>query len=422
MASVNYHYRSKNNRAPVYVRIFYYEGENRKHQTTPIQFEVLKKFWEEYQAGTDFRSTHKEKIKTDLDIHLGELKRFILKKYDEAKEIEKGWLKSMVETYYNPKPEVVVTEDLLEYFDYYLDLRESELKQKIRTWYKWTKTREKVEKFQLNEGIRFLVKDVNDEFKMNFVDWCKLERYAVATIKKDISFIKAVCTHAGTKGIETSLELPNLKAKIQEEKLPKIYLSIDELNKISNLTDLPERLDNSRDWLIISCFTGQRVSDFMRFTCAMIRKAKGRKYIDLKQIKTGKDITVPLLPEVEVVLNKRGGEFPRPISDQRYNEYIKEVCRLAGIKQEMKGRISTRVKANGRYVTRGVTGTYEKWELIGSHASRRSFATNFYGKVSTTYLKNITGHSTEVMLLEYIGKTSKDTAAEAYDSLMNAKH
>ena len=49
------------------------------------------------------------------------------------------------------------------------------------------------------------------------------------------------------------------------EKTPFIYLNPDEISLIKNLSELPEHLENARDWLVISCLCGQRVSDFMRF-------------------------------------------------------------------------------------------------------------------------------------------------------------
>jgi integrase len=57
-------------------------------------------------------------------------------------------------------------------------------------------------------------------------------------------------------------------------------------------------------------------------------------------------------------------------------------------------------------------GMYKKWELITSHIGRRSFATNFYGTIPTTYLINVTGHSSESMFLNYLGKSNKDLAME----------
>ena len=83
------------------------------------------------------------------------------------------------------------------------------------------------------------------------------------------------------------------------------------------------------DWLIISCYTGQRVSDFMRFTKEQIRIEEGKHLIEFTQKKTGKNMTVPLHHKVLKILEKRNGEFPRPISSQKYNDYIKKVCAKA---------------------------------------------------------------------------------------------
>ena len=55
---------------------------------------------------------------------------------------------------------------------------------------------------------------------------------------------------------------------------------------------------------------------------------------------------------------------------------------------------------------------YKKYDLVTSHIGRRSFATNFYGTIPTTFLIYITGHSTESMFLNYIGKSNKDLALE----------
>nr|WP_305050430.1 hypothetical protein [Elizabethkingia bruuniana] len=50
----------------------------------------------------------------------------------------------------------------------------------------------------------------------------------------------------------------------------------------------------------------------------------------------------------------------------------------------------------------------EKWETITSHIGRRSFATNFYGKIPTPLLLHATGHSTEQVFLNYINDFDND--------------
>ncbi len=95
--------------------------------------------------------------------------------------------------------------------------------------------------------------------------------------------------------------------------------------------DLSDRLDKVRDWLIISCFTAQRISDFFYFSSENIIEHHGLKLLRFKQKKTKKDVVLPILDDVQQVLDKRNGSFPNKISDQKYNDYIKEVCQLAGI-------------------------------------------------------------------------------------------
>ena len=50
-----------------------------------------------------------------------------------------------------------------------------------------------------------------------------------------------------------------------------------------------------------------------------------------------------------------------------------------------------------------------------SHIGRRSFATNNYGTIPTALLIGVTGHSTETMFLEYIGKTDTQKAIQLAD-------
>ena len=50
----------------------------------------------------------------------------------------------------------------------------------------------------------------------------------------------------------------------------------------------------------------------------------------------------------------------------------------------------------------------EKWKVLSSHIGRRSFASNFYGKIPTSLLMQATGHSSEQMFLRYINPVDKE--------------
>jgi len=231
---------------------------------------------------------------------------------------------------------------------------------------------------------------------------------------RTIKFIKTFCRHARKNGIETSINLDDIKTKTI--KVENTYLTFDELAQIEKLDSrqLTDSLINAKDWLIISCYTGQRVSDFMRFTADMIRHENNKPFIEFTQVKTNKIMTIPIHPKVMELLNNRIGQFPYPISDQKYNEFIKEVCKRAGLTQKIKGSKKAETAPKSK-IYRKESRIYEKWELVSSHIGRRSFATNFYGKIPTIYLKDMTGHTTEASFLTYIGKSNKDLAVELHN-------
>ena len=138
-----------------------------------------------------------------------------------------------------------------------------------------------------------------------------INKYAPNTIATAFKFIKAVCNHAGYNGNKISPQLKGVsKAFVSKDVL---HLNFEELNIIEKISSekLTDSLDNTRDWLLISCYTGQRLSDFMRFVPEMITGDN----INFTQKKTGKNMTIALHPKVIEILAKRNGQFPDAISD-----------------------------------------------------------------------------------------------------------
>jgi integrase len=123
----------------------------------------------------------------------------------------------------------------------------------------------------------------------------------------------------------------------------------------------------------------------------------GEKTIQYTQQKTGKTVNTPYHPQVDAIIKKLGG-FPRPISDQKYNLFIKEVCKRSGIDQITLG------SRNNPTTNRKETGEFPKYELISTHIGRRSFASNHYGKFPIEILMLVTGHATVRQFLEYVGE------------------
>ena len=414
MATVNFLYRSTKEKANLHLRLLYRFNETDFVFGANTKFEVLKDYW---------NKQHKKKSKdidisnrqTEVNTELNKIENHVLNAFNSVNpdEINKEWLQTQIDYYYNPpqQAEKLPTE-LNKYLLHYIDAKRTEVTES--TIKKCNVIKQLLTRYQSHYKKNLLLTDIDTNFKTHFENYCLSNGYAPNTIARTIRFIKTICKHAKSNGLETSYQLDSIKVKYH--KIESIYLTVNELETIEKTRGLVEHLDNARDWLLISCYTGQRVSDFMRFTKEMIRFEKNKEgvlkpLIEFTQKKTGKEMTVPLSQKVMDILSKRNGEFPRAISDQKYNDYIKIVCREAKITQKVNGSVISETEPESG-IYRKETGVFEKCDLVTSHIGRRSFATNNYGTIPTSFLIYVTGHSTEAMFLNYIGKSNKDIAME----------
>lgn len=398
MATIKFIVRSVSEAASIYVRLK--EGRN-IDISAKTKYIINSNDWSAAKGQPkNLKSIEFKKLNEDLT----ELSKELLKHYNNSirtETINSKWLKDFI----NP-PQLIgaIPKMLVDYFDYYILHKKGTLEESTKR--KLNVNKHLLERFQKATKTEYFIKDVNANFKLKFEDYCKEQKYSPNTIARTIKFIKTICYHARNNGIETHFQLNSITTKY--EKVEKIFLTIEEIEKIEKKQFEHDYLTNARDWLIISCETGQRVSDFMRFNKKQIRFEGKVPLIEFTQVKTNKTMAIPLSKRVIAILEKRNGEFPRQISDQRYNEYIKDVCKLVELNQKTKGSIQ---KTEDK-VTRKESGTFEKWELVTSHIGRRSFATNNYGRIPTSLLMNVTGHTTERMFLEYIGKTQTEKAIQ----------
>lgn len=255
--------------------------------------------------------------------------------------------------------------------------------------------------------------DINKRLVDKFRVWLLDEMtYGVNHAGKQLDILKTVCMDAVSSEIEVNPYVVNIKGFRKDKQ--DVYIEIlseEELLIIRNKTITKNYLINARKWLLIGCYIGQRGSDLLSITKDNIRYNDGNTYIDVTQKKTKKDVSVPVLPPIKDLIEK---DLPTKISTQKFNKYLKELCKECGIDEIKEGeKFHAKTK-------RKEFGKYPKYELITSHCCRRSFATNFYKKIPTPVLIQITGHSTESLFLDYIAKPrDKDENAKLLLRLFN---
>lgn len=412
MASVNFLYRSLKDKSCLNLRLLFRFNGNDHVIATSTNLEVSKDYW---------KNKHKLKVKDisvinkqiEINTEINKITNHILKAFEQSGAsdlLNKQWLDKQLNSYYNRNTKIkTIPKDIVRFIEYYVEQRLNEVKPASIT--KFNVVKHKLQRLENHIGRSIFINEINEEFKELFVNYCKGENYSQNTMQRELNIIKMFCKFAKYKGVDVHIELEGLK--LNKEKTEKIYLSLKEIDQIEAVQIDKPYLINARDWLIISCFTGQRISDFMRFNKEMIRVEDSKTLLEFDQQKTGKTMTIPLHSKVTSILNKYNGDFPKRISDQRYNDYLKEVCKIAKLHQKVKGKKQINISKDPlERKVRRIEGMYPKYELVTSHIGRRSFATNHYGKIPTSYLIYVTGHSSEEMFLNYIGKSNKDMALE----------
>lgn len=427
MAAIKYYYRSTKKNAPITARLRF--RHNSKDYTIDSNSAIMiysreelsknpdlngKHYWEKQHSTTRLKDFDLINKRAELSNILNRLENHILHffKLIPPEQANKEWLEGVIKDFHNPNNEDEIPNTLIEFIDYYLKMNTNI---QYGTSKKFITLKNKISerKNQLSNGGIILLSDINDNFRIKYQNI--YSDYNLNTISRDLTNIKTLLRFAESKNKHVNNEVLNWKLKVN--KTPFVYLSEVELQKLYDLQELPEHLDNVRDWLIISCFCGQRISDFMRFNKSMITKTKNAKnknitLIEFTQVKTKTNITLPLHKKVLDILKKRNGDFPRPISSQKYNDYIKEVCKEAKLFEKVNG---SKITINEEGYKRTESGMFEKWELVSSHIGRRSFATNNFGRIPTSLIMSATGHTSEKMFLSYIQKTQRDQALSLAD-------
>ena len=204
------------------------------------------------------------------------------------------------------------------------------------------------------------------------------------TINKHHSRIRTIINAAVLEGYIN--RTPYEKFKMKFTKTKRVYLNFEELERIEKL-DLSDNvsLQKIRDIFLFSCNTGVRFKDAQLLTMKNIRKMEdGQKYLELKMTKTSDFVTIPLTNQVLDIVKKYKDHnsrlvenkiLPR-ISNQKFNEYVKVIAKLAKIEKRITHHVSRHTFATVA-LNRGISK--EVVQMLLGHASIQT--TEIYAKI-----------------------------------------
>jgi integrase len=221
------------------------------------------------------------------------------------------------------------------------------------------------------------------------------------TVAKKISDVKVFLRWANKNGYYDG-QLHNafsIRLKGTDLLNEPVYLEWDELIRLYNL-DIPDNkkcLVLIRDVFCFCCFTSLRYSDVAKLTRADVKE----NHIVIVTQKTAENIKIELNKYSRAILEKyRPVNFKNDlalpvISNQKMNDYVKELCQLAGFDEMLK---IVYFVDNERKEE-----VYPKYSLIGTHCGRRTFIVNsLYLGIPAEVVMKWTGHADYSAMKPYI--------------------
>ncbi len=256
---------------------------------------------------------------------------------------------------------------------------------------------------QKNGGLTY------DDIDLNFLR--KFQSYLYSTPRnlsrnyalKLLQNLKTFMNEAKDQNLHNNSQYKSRRFTIKKEDVLHIYLNQNELQLIQALNlENKKKLERVRDLFLIGAYTGLRFSDFTKLKPKHFKKIGDKNIIEIITKKTSQKVIIPIHPIVNQIIIKYEGDLPL-ISNQKMNDYIKEVCELAEINEPI---TTLRTKGGEKIET-----TLPKFEMVSTHTARRSFASNAYkAGVPSLAIRSITGHKTESSFLQYIKVSQEEQA------------
>lgn len=386
--------------------------------------------WENYVSSKGRKSKRlvlkTSRLKTDEVQHTDEVKKqlddmleFIDNNLQQvgANNVGKGWLAQQIDDFTNPHDDEVDSDESepkqLSFFDLFdIFLEKREISQGKKNQYKvFRRILQRYEmykqlldpKFKLSldtldgNGIEEIGDYIKKEYKLlekfpNIIEAVNESRQpgprGQNTANGHYKKLKAFVRWAIDKDYVTNN--PFRKFKIPKDIYGTPYcLTLEDLSQLEK-ADLSERpsLAVQRDIFVFQCCIGCRVSDLKELTLANV--INNEIHYIARKTKDGnpKTIKVPINKTAQAIIERhydlKRKELLPFISDQNYNEAIKEVFKLAGLTRNVVVRNSLTGEPEIRPLN----------EIASSHLARRTLTNILYKKYKDQSLvSSITGHA-----------------------------
>lgn len=234
------------------------------------------------------------------------------------------------------------------------------------------------------------LRDLNLHFLDDFDFYLKTEKkQEQITINKTIQRFRAPIKLAISEGYLD--RDPFILYKTKKVRKEVLFLATEELKILESKLIVQQRLVIVRDLFVFCCYTGLPFNEMSNLSKQNIVIGFDDCYwIMMKREKTQRQISIPILPKAQDIINKYSKEeieliFPR-ISNQKFNSYLKEIAGIIGIEKN-----------------------------LTHHIARKTFASTvlLYNDVPMEIVSELLGHSNLLITQESYGKIVQKKVSQA---------
>lgn len=379
-------YKLKDDTYALKICHFYIEGSKKNRNYYPLNISLSKNQWD-----SKLKRVKLHPNAMDINLKLVDIENSVEKEYLKDKSID---VESLIKSIIDPtqvtiekKKELTLIPFMRFYIQECKDGKVLHYKTKLKLSEGYIKTIEtslgRLEWYCNRQGINPSFEHITEDFHDQCMhalryeyelgkdaDGNSLVGMAENSIGKTTKHLKRVMEYAKEKKLHTNFEFEKFVAVSQE--VDNIALTDEEINRILNLklTDkktkylLPEqeRFSIAYNFLL-------RFNDSISINKKNIYIESGQPFFKMITGKTKQEVIIPIMPRNYEILKKNNFTI-KPTNNQNSNERVKELGRLAGLDQD---NTITQIRKGKTLQT-----VYKRYELISTHTTRRSAATNLY--------------------------------------------
>lgn len=223
----------------------------------------------------------------------------------------------------------------------------------------YLKTEKKQEQITINKTIQRLRTPIKQAISEGYLDRDPFILHKSKTVRKIVVFL-------------TTIELKTLEIVVLQQRRLRIVL----------------------DLFIFCCYTGLAYNEMAHLEKQHIQIGfDGINWIQMKREKTQRQLSIPILPKAQEIIDKYLTESNRifpSLSNQKFNSYLKEIADITGIEKR-----------------------------LTHHIARKTFASTvlLYNDVPMEIVSELLGHSNMTITQESYGKIVQKKVSEAIKNL-----